>query len=798
MHTKHEAPYQVVLDPEEEQLDLKALVIKYLRFWPLFLAGLLLAGFSAWFILRYAPVIYVSTAKIMVLDKEEESLLALDPSSLLGGRKIILENEIQVLKSYRMLQQVVDELSLDVAYFQVGDIKTSRMWVSPFVVTKMVAEDSLPGTLEYQIALSDKGFLVSQEGKKSITIPYGTPDSLQTELPFRIGLSEQASTMIYGEDPYKVVLTSKRNAVLQLMGELEVAPTAKESDILSLSISGEAPGRSETILNTLVDKFNQDGILDRQRVSQRTLDFIDDRFAYLTQELDSIETGKQSFKEENQLSYIEADAGITLSRKSEVETQASKLETQTYLTRQLREVLEGQANYTLLPGDVGLENLNLNTLVAGYNELALEREKVLPTMGENHPMLIEMNNSLERRRVNILKSLNIYEAQLRTSLSRLKQQGAQTSSVYSRLPEKERMLRAIERQQNLKEALFLVLLQKREEAAIELAVTSPSIKVIDYALTGSIPSSPKRIQVYGIAILLGLLIPFGIVFLVFSLDTKIHDRKDVEKALPNVPFLAEIPFIPMGHGEKEKKERSTLSESFRILGTNMNFLLRGNAAEGGRAILVTSSIKGEGKTLIAVELAKAYSNLQKKVLLVGTDLRNPRLHEHFEGMKKNVLGLSDYLSDSNQDWESLLVQPDSNNPNLNVVFSGRIPPNAPQLLSGSRFEEFLSYARRHFDIVLIDTAPTILVTDTLIISDIVDASLYVTRAKVSEKKLLEHVDALHKQGKLKNIGIIINDVHRGSRRGYGYGYGYGYNYGYGYGYSSDKNNKPWYKRVLGI
>lgn len=798
MNTKNDAPYQVVLDPDEEQLDLKAILIKYLRFWPLFLAGLMLAGFAAWFILRYSPVIYDTTAKIMILNKEEESLLALDPSSLLGGPKIILENEIQVLKSYRMLQQVVEELDLDVEYYQVGDIKTSRLWTLPFTVQKTIPEDSIPGSLEYTIALGEDGFSVSQEGKQSITVPYDLADSLQKGLPFQISLNDQVSNMIYGDDPYKIVLKPKRAAVMSLINELQVAPTAKESDILSLGLSGEAPERSETVLNTLVDKFNQDGILDRQRVSQRTLDFIDDRFAYLTQELDSIETGKQSFKEENQLSYIEADAGITLSRKSEAETQASQLETQTYLTRQLREVLEAQANFTLLPGDVGLQNLNLTTLVAGYNELVLEREKLLPTMGENHPMLIEINNNLERRRVNILKSLNINEAQLRTSLSRLRQEGAQNSSVYSRLPEKERMLRAIERQQNLKEALFLVLLQKREEAAIELAVTSPSIKVIDYALTGGIPSSPKRLQIYGIAGLLGLLIPFGIVYLKFSLDTKIHNRRDVEKALPNVPFLAEIPFIPMGHGEKEKKERSALAESFRILGTNMNFLLRSKADEGGKVILVTSSIKGEGKTLVAVELAKAFSSMQKKVLLVGTDLRNPRLHEYFKGANRNVTGLSDYLANPNQDWESCLQQSDVDNPYLNIVYSGRVPPNAPQLLSGKRFKEFLEKSRRHFDLILVDTAPTILVTDTLLIADLVDASLYVTRAEVSEKRLLEHVDSLHKQGKLKNMGLVVNDVKRGSTRGYGYGYGYGYNYGYGYGYSSDKNNKPWLKRVLGI
>lgn len=797
MTAKNEAPYQVIMDPEEEQIDLKALLLKYLRYWPLFLLGLILSVIVAWGIMRYAPVIYDSTAKVMILNKEEESILNLDPSSLLGGPKIVLENEIQVLKSYRLLYQVVEELNLDVSYYQVGDIKTSQQWLMPFAVEKRIPDDSLGINREYFVELADDGFLISQEDLSPILVAYENPDTLSLNLPFRIKLTDVPQTFSSEEVRYKFVLNNKRETVLGLIQDLQIAPTDKESDILSLSLSGEALERSEAILNTIIEKFNEDGILDRQRVSQRTLDFIDDRFAFLTQELDSIETGKQSFKEENQLSYIEADAGVTLSRKSEVETQASKLETQTFLARQLRVVLEGQANFTLLPGDVGLENLNLNTLVAGYNELVLERDKIIPTMGENHPMLIEINNNLERRRVNILKSLNIYEAQLRTSLSRLRQEGAQTSSVYSRLPEKERMLRAIERQQNLKEALFLVLLQKREEAAIELAVTAPSIKVIDYALTSRIPSSPKKLMVFGVALLAGLLIPFGGLSLMFALDTKIHSRSDVEKALPDVPFLAEIPFIPMGKGEKERKERSSLAESFRILGTNMNFLLRGKSTEGGKVVLVTSSIKGEGKTLVAAELASAYSGMQKKVLLIGADLRNPRIHEHFGG-NRNTVGLSDYLSNTDQEWEACINQPDPKNAYLNLVYSGRIPPNAPQLLAGDRFADFLIKAKRHFDLVLVDSAPTVLVTDTMLISELADATLYVTRAEYSEKRLLEHAESLFKQKKLANMGMIVNDVNPRKGRSYGYGYGYGYNYGYGYGYSADKRPKAWHKRLLGI
>jgi capsular exopolysaccharide synthesis family protein len=229
----------------------------------------------------------------------------------------------------------------------------------------------------------------------------------------------------------------------------------------------------------------------------------------------------------------------------------------------------------------------------------------------------------------------------------------------------------------------------------------------------------------------------------------------------------------------------------------LNFLLRGKSTEGGKVVLVTSSIKGEGKTLVAAELASAYSGLQKKVLLIGADLRNPRIHEHFGG-NRNTVGLSDYLSNPDQEWETCIIQPDSKNAYLNLVYSGRIPPNAPQLLAGDRFADFLIKARRHFDLVLVDSAPTVLVTDTMLISELADATLYVTRAEYSEKRLLEHAESLFKQKKLTNMGMIVNDVNPRKGRSYGYGYGYGYNYGYGYGYSADKRPKAWYKRLLGI
>jgi uncharacterized protein involved in exopolysaccharide biosynthesis len=669
---KKEIPFQSFLETEEDNFDLIEVLLKYLRYWPWFLLALILGVFSGYLFMRYAPVIYYSEAKIKILKESEENVLELAGGSFYRGSGVNLSNEIQVLKSYRLLKQVVEELNLDIGYYEVGNIKTRQIWRGPFTVEKNSLFTDSTRYRTFGINVGNTGFIITYGEANEVTIPFGTPDSLQTTLPFTIHLSEDDVKIDPQRNDYRIVFMDPRQATLQLSNQLQVWPTEESGEILSLALYSESPERSEIILNTIIEKFNQDGILDRQEVSQRTIDFIDDRFVYLTQELDSIETRKQSFKQANELAYIEADAGLALQRKSGAEVEVYRMETQLSLARMLQEKVESQTIDSLLPAEVGLENETLNTLIAGYNELVFERERLTPNMGEKNPTLQMLTTQLERRRDNILNSLQIYKVQLETSLEDLKERQEDISGVYSQLPEEERMLRAIERQQQLKENLFIVLLQQREEAAVALAVTSPTIKTIDYALTRSAPESPKRNIVYGAGVLLGLFIPFGILFLKFSLDTKIHTRKDLEKELPELPILTEIPFIPPEN--MKKKDRSFLSESFRILGTNVRFVLGKKNTPGGKVGIITSSIKGEGKTLIATELAHAYSSLNQRVLLVGGDLRNPRFHDLFGG-DKNDVGLSDYLSDPELSLDACVRNPEPESPTLSICFSGRIPPN---------------------------------------------------------------------------------------------------------------------------
>ncbi|MDM9631131.1 GumC family protein [Robiginitalea aurantiaca] len=780
-----ENPFDTFIDSREEDFDLKGFLLKYLNFWYLFLFGLLFALLIGYLYLRYTPQTYYSEAKIKILKEDDKNVLDLGGAAVLGNSQLNLHNEVLVIKSYRLLKQVVELLHLDIDYYLMGDVRDTQVWNVPFIIERKRFEDKALGSGIYLIQFEDDGFLISREEETPQKIAFNTPDSLQIALPFTIKLSDPFKKLPSSPYPYKIVFSEPSKVALALSQSIEVWPTEDGSEILSLALFGQSRDRSEAILNAVVEKFNQDGMIDRQEVTQRTIDFINRRFIYLSKELDSIETRKQSFKEAYELTYIEADASLALQQKSETELRTSNLETQLSLAKMLKENLEAQNTDSLLPGDIGLENLNLNTLVLGYNELILRRDMLSPNMGEDNPTLHAIDKQLERRKKNILNSLDIYEAHLLTSLTRLQEDQATFDAVYAQLPEEERMLRAIERQQNLKENLFLVLLQKREEAGIKRAVTAPSIKVIDYALSSG-PIAPKKISVYGICAFVGFLVPFAILFILFTLDNKLYHRKELEKALPDLPIAGEIPHIP--RDPSKTHERSELAESFRILVTNIKFLLKTKSSEKGKVGMVTSSVKGEGKTLIAIELARAYSSLNQKVLLVGGDLRNPRLHEFF-GSDKNVVGFSNYLSEPDLRLKDCLQNPDRKFPYLSICFSGPIPPNAPQLLSGERYLQFLRESRDLFDVVILDTAPTVLVTDSLIMDDPLDLVLYVVRSGHTEKQLTEHIKNLQKSGKMQHMALLLNDVKRTHAKGY--------NYGYGYGYSDQKKKTPWYKSVFG-
>lgn len=753
-----ESSFELDLNESEASLNLGKLIKRLFRFWPWLLGSLLFFLVLGYMYLRYAPITYESVARIKVVEDSQETEIAKDPTSKAwSDSKVNTDNETAILKSYRLLSLVVDSLDLNVVYSKVGSIKSTEIWQAPFYVSTFANMDSIKKARTYTVELKESGFKVVDEEENETAIPYFDTRLEFMNLPFVIALREDSMIADYTDEKFEVTLNPFKQSVIALAKNLNIETISKKSDVLELTLLGENPSKSEAILNTIIHEFNQDGIRDRQQVSRRTLAFIDERFEYLTRELDSIEGGKQDFKQENNLSYIEADAGNSLVRKSETENEVSEIQTQISLASVLKKTVLSQKEYSLLPVNIGLENPSLNATVNNYNVMALEREKLLASVSESHPTLTTLSGQLERAKKNILSTVNVYQTQLKTSLRRLNEEKNKANTVFSSLPEKEKMLRSIERQQSIKENLFLLLLQRREEAAINLAVTSPSVKVVDYGLTAIKPVAPKKMIVIGISGIMGLFLPLLILYIKLMANGKIVDRSDFKDGSPDFPLLAEIPHFKKEKRFKDINEQSVLAETYRILATKIDVKVHGETAPGGKVVFCTSSTRNEGKTTTAYNLSVAYASLNKKVLLIDANLRNPEIHGQL-GVSAKTKGLSEYLQGSMLDWKETISRGLANCNRHEVCLAGKVPENAPQLLSKNMFGDYIAQAKQVYDMIIVDTAPVTEVTDTLLIAKHADLMLYIMRSGVTDLAGIASAKDLKISHKLKDTVFVLNDI----------------------------------------
>ena len=705
--------------------NLKFEIFRYIQYWYWFLLSLVICLFIAYTYLRYTPNIYATQGKIKILDNSSNGfkMPSMGGVSLFARPRVNLENEIEVLKSYLLNEKVVNDLDLSTKYIRIGYISEIILWNNaPFDIKWEMERDSLNlKEVLFDIEFTENGFYIRDEVNKE-----NYPDVIKfdekivlNDVPLRISPKNGKSL---NSGMFRVEKIPVKKATNNLIKSLTISNVGSESEVLSLTMNGENPLKTEAIINKLIDLFDMDGVRDRQKVSERTIEFVKERFISLTKELDSIEFGKSNYKSKNLLSFIVADASIAANRKEIAQEKLLKMEIQVELAKILDQLLQTQSDQ-LLPGDMGIDNVNINQMIGEYNKIVLDKERLMKSAGENHPGVAIFGNQLADLRQNLFVSIGNYRKQLKVSLKQLQEIENNTINLYSTIPEKERVLRAIERQQQIKESLYLILLQKREEAAINLAITEPSIKVVDYAMTNSIPLSPKRAIIFLGSFVIGLLLPFGTLYLYFISDTKIHMKDDILAILPNLTVAAEIPHLENDKMVMNANDRSMLGEAFRILRTNISYLLPVKQDNNkAHVIFTTSTIKGEGKTFTSTNTALAFTALNKKVLLIGADVRNPQLHKLLN-VDKNQKGLTNYLYDNKITWKETVNKAALNNQNLDVIFSGPIPPNPAELLSNGRLEQLLEQVKDLYDYIIVDTAPTILVTDTLLISQLADVTL---------------------------------------------------------------------------
>lgn len=761
---------------EEESIDLKQELFKYLRYWPWFLLTLAIALGSAYIYLRFQPRIYQTSTKMKILD--ESAGLELPSSAFLFQKdNINLQNEIEILKSFLLLEKVAKKLNLNTRFFEEGTILTTQINALPFHYEQIVKADSITRSMSYHIKVENATFEVTNlKTDQVFSIANHNSFEASHNFPFNIKINTEKELKNSDGKTFIIHFGSLKNATLDLRFGIKIEPVGKGSDLLQLSMKGQSKERSEQILDTLMSVFDKDGIYDRQSVSQRTIDFIDARFEFLAFELDSIEVSYRNFKQKNNVVDIVTDAQIGLQQRSKSDEEVFQIETQLAIEEMLSDALRANAESELLPNNIGLASLSINVLINEYNIAILESDKFRSSAGKNNPTVKLVQSQINDLRSNITRSLNSYHQQLIVSQSQLQKRKNRFVGQVAQIPQKEKLLKAIERQQLIKQSLYLLLLTKREEAAINLAITEPSIKVVDYALSGGGPISPKPNTVYAGAILGGLLIPFGVLYLIFMLDTKLHSKEDITRINSRVPVVGEIPNVKNKEDIifKDPNDRTALGESFRILSSNIDYILPITNDNKGKVIYCTSTIKGEGKTYISINLSLALSSINKKVLLIGGDLRNPQIHTHIK-FDKNSPGLSNYLQEASFDWRSNLVKGFDEHPNHDILLSGSIPPNTASLLTNGRFKDLIDKARDLYDYIVVDTAPTIVVTDTMLNSNLADVTVYIARANYTEKKLLSFSKELSESGKLKNMAYVINGVGHNKS----YGYNYGYNYGYG-------------------
>ena len=778
------------LNPQQEDINIKDQVFQYLRHWPWFLLALIVCFSIAWLHLRYSSQVYMSEATVLIKDDKNSSLselAAFEDLGLTGGgfSKSQFENEIEILKSKKILKKVIEKLRLNISYFKEGNVKTSELYHDKPFKLKILDDKEVDSSKTFYIrikSLSEFEIKLEKEGDL-YAHKFGERFKIGGNNITLLPISNNLDLNVVDDKFHIVSISSIDNAVIRLRKSLKVDQVSKNASILKLSLASVQKSKSEAILDELVNEYNKDAINDRNLVSKNTADFIDSRLEIITKELDSVETDKVTFRENNRVTDIETEGKLTLESANQLNQKQLGVAIQIELVNSMIRYLNNSNEIDLLPSNLGIENSNIERSIRDFNELVIAKKQLLESSTDENPVVIEITSQITTLKINTKESLNrLLESLTIESNDLVKQQNKIGGKIFS-IPSISKSARDIERQQTIKESLYLYLLQKREETAISLAVTAPKAKIVDSAYSSNSPISPKPKTVYLAAFIVGLLLPFGIIYIINLFDTKIHNRLDLEREVSSLPILGEIPIVDNKESEVIKdNDRSVLAEAFRVMRTNLDYFI--NKKQNENVIFVTSTIKGEGKTFVSYNLAATLRSTGKSVLLIGADIRNPQIHRYVNE-DQWTMGVSEYLHDDSIESSSIIIKKSGSSSSSNrfdLILSGRIPPNPAELLMTDRFKNLIEEVRQEYDYIIVDTAPTLLVTDTLLISQLADTTVYVCRAEYTDQKLLHYPKDLYKEGKLKNIAFVINGIKMSN---FGYGNKYGYSYSYGYG-----ENKP--------
>ncbi|KQS93215.1 capsular biosynthesis protein [Chryseobacterium sp. Leaf394] len=780
---------------EKEPINLREIIKPYIYRWYWFVILIFVSFVAAWFYLRYSSTVY-STETTLLIKEVNKSAAGQPEMSILSEIGAVgsmgtnsVDNEIEILKSKKLMMSVVRELGLETNIYSKGKIKEIELYkdMAPFIV-RVVSEkpkSEYPGKEVFATVEKDKIIIESEGFKKNIVTDFNKA----VTMPFGVIIFQKNpkyDVKNAKEVRFRLAFASAIDRTRDLLGRLNVELVKEEATVLKISMNYPVAEKSEDILNRLAVNYNREAIIDKNSEAQKTAEFIDGRVKLIGEELGRVENQKEDFKQKNNITDIKAEAELSLQSTAETRQKQLETESQLELVNSLLNYVNSQGTYQILPLNVGLKDANTASDISVYNQLISERSRLLESSTTLNPVVQDITKQITSMRSAISGSLNKSRSALQIARSTYLGEENRLSNRISRVPVQEKLFRSIERQQTIKEELYLLLLQRREESAISLAIAAPKARIVDDALTSPQPVSPKRQVVYLIALLVGLIIPVGIIYLLELFNDKIQSKHDLEKLTGGKPVIGELPSLSKGDPELVmQNDMSPLAEAFRILITNLNFMLTKN--KKGHVIFVTSTVKGEGKTFASVNLALTLATPRKKVIIIGSDIRNPQL-QRYNDKRKGLIGLSEFMYDQAIKKEEIIHQT-TFNPYCDVIYSGAITPNPTELLSNGRYEELVESLKPDYDYIILDTAPLMLVTDSFLIADVADITMYVTRSNYTEKELISFANAQVEQNKIKNVAFVLNDVSKINS-----GYGYGYKYGYGYGVQKEKGWRKWFKK----
>lgn len=787
---------QEVQDVAEEQssFNFQTIYKAFILNWKWFILSIFICIGIGFLYLRYTTPVYNTIAKLLIKDDDNSrrsgrgGLQALESMSNLGiiSNNYGIENEQEILTSTTVAEQAVRDLKLYVNYYLKGHVKNQLIYKEqPINVDMDFAHlEKLNAPVKLKITRKNNNYIIKgtyyvPENEVTFDGPYeiektiqGIPAVIHTKAGI-ITLTANGRYKLDDGESLIAVLNSPRIASYKYVKDLSVEQTSKTSSVLSLQLKDQDISRSMDYLRQLVVCYNRQANEDKNEIAVRTEEFINERLAKINAELSSTDGALEDYKKRNRLMELKLDATTTSTNTSVYEQKLNEANTQISLITSLINFANRPGNkHQVLPSNVGLQDQASTSLINEYNKIALERNRLLRTASENSPVVVELTSQLDDMQASIHQALQQAKKSLTIQRDAIQMQLGQYSGEVTKAPEQERILTQIGRQQEVKSGLYLMLLQKREENSISLAATADKGKLIEMPqYAGKV--SPKGSIIMLIAFILGIAIPSLILYVINFFRYRIEGHDDVA-SLTKLPIIADI--VVASETAKTRadivvheNQNNQMEEIFRSMRTNIQFMLK----EDQNVIMFTSSTSGEGKTFTAANLAVSFALLGKKVILIGLDIRKPRLAELFK-INNHHNGITPLLTMTNPGWDDVKKQivPSEINNNLDLLMAGPIPPNPAELVSRPALEQVLTQLKQHYDYVLVDTAPVGLVTDTLQIGKHADICIYMCRADYTPKASFGMINELAAENKLPNLCIAINGIDLSDKK-YGYYYGYG-------------------------